>query len=158
MPLWLNIALFQAGWWACVLSAAAGFPSAGVAVSAVAIAANIYFLGYRVVMLVAAAIGIGFASDTALIRAAAIGFPGHPALAPMWMLALWGNFAAALPVSMAWLTGRYVLAAALGGLAGPASYLAGQSFGAIHVGNPWMVALEWLVALPLLVRISERLP
>lgn len=73
------------------------------------------------------------------------------------MPVLWLNFAMTLGASLSWLRGRYSAAALLGAAGGPVSYYAGARLGAITVapGGLWAIALEWLLATPLLVLISD---
>ena len=78
------------------------------------------------------------------------------------MLALWINLAAILRTALDWLSGRFVMAALLGGIIGPPSYLAGEHLGALHLGESLYltiacVAVEWALAMPLLVCISDKL-
>ena len=74
------------------------------------------------------------------------------------MIALWLNFAATLNVSMAWLRGRYLLAALFGALGGPLAYYSGAKLGAT-TGLPTpcgmlVLAVAWGGMTPLLVRIA----
>ena len=84
-----------------------------------------------------------------------------PMLAPYWIVTMWMLFATTLNRSMAWLKGRATLAAVLGGIAGPASYYAGQKLGAIEFVEPVAalsaLAIGWAVIMPLLMIIAERL-
>lgn len=51
---------------------------------------------------------------------------------PAWLMLLWGCFATTLEHSLAWLLRKASLAAVLGGIAGGASYAAGQRLGAVE--------------------------
>ncbi len=105
MAVAVNFLLFQAGWFACVLGAAAGFPWQGALVA-------LLIAGYAVVCaarprselaLVAAAALAGFAFDSALALSGWVVFGGAvpaPLLAPIWMVALWALFATTLNVSL----------------------------------------------------------
>jgi hypothetical protein len=59
-------------------------------------------------------------------------------------------------LSLEWLSGRYALAAVLGAVAGPLSYLGGERLGAITVESPLAIGIEWAIATPLLVYLKER--
>ena len=71
-------------------------------------------------------------------------------------------FATTLNVSMAWLAGRYRLAAALGALCGPVSYVAGARFGAIelpvHASMSLVgIAIVWACVMPSLLWLRDFL-
>ena len=165
----LCLAFFQAGWFACVLSAAAGKPELG-AVSILSWVTVYVFTthDYRnELLLIGSALAIGYLFDSALALTGILGFSeqalttiGSPST--YWMLALWINLAAILRTALDWLSGRFVMAALLGGIIGPPSYLAGEHLGALHLGESLYltiacVAVEWALAMPLLVWISDRL-
>jgi hypothetical protein len=61
---------------------------------------------------------------------------------------------------MGWLKGRPLLAAGLGAVAGPASYVAGQKLGGIvfleFVPAIGALAIGWAVFMPLLLSLAER--
>ncbi len=74
----------------------------------------------------------------------------------MWML-----FATTLNVSMRWLRGKPVLAAAFGFFGGPAAYLAGQKLGGIVLVEQTTalaaLAIGWACMMPVLMWLSENL-
>ncbi len=166
MRIALNFLCFQAGWFACVLGAARGYPAAGAA-TALAIAAGWVWLAPRPgreAALVGAAVATGLALDTLLAQSGWIVFEGAvplAAAAPVWMLALWALFAVTLNVSLRWLRGRPALAVALGALGGPAAYYAGAGLGALRFEQPAAglaaVAIGWALAAPLLLAAARRL-
>lgn len=151
-----NFAGFQAVWLACVISAASGEAWAGLAVFAAVIAVHVWSARNRIaeVKLLGAAALIGLIAESALMGWGGIRFTGGGL--PVWMIALWVNFASTLRYSLEWLSGRYPLACVLGAVAGPLSYLGGQRLGAITVESPLAVAIEWAIATPLLVYLKER--
>lgn len=76
------------------------------------------------------------------------------------MLALSGNFVLALD-ALHWLAHRPALAVAVGAVGGPLAYLAGARLGAVtlrptEAGALVAIALEWAVALPLLLFLAGR--
>ncbi|WP_233217576.1 DUF2878 domain-containing protein [Trinickia dabaoshanensis] len=114
----------------------------------------------RVVAIVA--IG-GWLWDSALAAAGWLVYPGvaaAPAVAPAWIAALWAIFAVQLNVLFVWLRGRWVLAMLIGACAGPLSFRAGASLGAVRFAHPWqalaMLAAGWSLLLPLAVAIARR--
>jgi hypothetical protein len=52
-------------------------------------------------------------------------------LAPFWITAMWVLFSTTFNSSLAWLQGRYSLAAILGAIFGPLSYVAGERLAGI---------------------------
>ena len=162
----LNFALFQAGWFACVLGGANGMPLAAVAAAGVVIGVSLcWSSGERTgdVRLFLAVALIGFCVDTVNLRFgvfALIGAPRFPHLCPLWLVALWAMFGTTLRGSLSWLAGRYGLAALLGAVAGPLSYLGGAKLGAVtmHSNRAFGVAalaVGWAVVMPLLVWLAH---
>jgi hypothetical protein len=162
----LNIALFQAAWFACVLGAARGWPWAGpiAATAAVGWQAASAARPAAELGLVAAAVIAGALFDSAL---AALGWivyapaAAAPFVAPWWILAMWAAFATTLNVSLDWLKPRLRLAAALGAVAGPCAYWAGARLGAIELREPLgamtLLGAGWAVTLPALLVLARRL-
>jgi hypothetical protein len=77
------------------------------------------------------------------------------------MIALWAVFATSLNLSMGFLKGRLWLAALVGGIGGPVSYLAGGRLGGLEMADPALAlgvqALGWAVLLPLLSHLATQL-
>ena len=87
--------------------------------------------------LIGLALAIGLVWDSALASLGWIRFTSGTLVegaAPPWILGLWALFATTLNRSLAWLHGRYALAAVLGAIAGPLSYWAGARLGALELG------------------------
>lgn len=167
----INIVSFQLGWFACVLGAARGSPWFGPLLVALVLALHLRLTQDRVgeVRLLVFAGLAGFLLDSAQAAAGTFSFPtaavptwwNLPWLSPPWMVALWPNFATTLHTSLAWLVGRYRLAALLGVLGGPLSYYAGARLGALSfpqelVTSLLVIGLVWAIALPTLLWVSER--
>ena len=165
-PKLINFAVFQLGWFACVLGAAWGRPWLG---TAIALAIVGWHLGCAPrpraeLALVLAAAGIGALWDSLL---AALGWIEYPngtliaATAPHWMVALWMLFATTLNSSLDWLKGKRWLAAGFGAVGGPLGYLAGERLGALALVEPTaaLIALAggWAVLAPLLSVIARRI-
>jgi hypothetical protein len=162
-----NVAVFQLGWFACVLGAARGLPLVGLATAAVAIGLHLWLAGgerSREGLLVAGAALLGGAWESLV---AGLGFVVHPegggfvGFVPLWIVALWALFATTLTVSLRWLYGRPALAMVAGAVGGPMAWFSGARLGAVTFPDP-VVALAvesagWALLLPLLVRCAERL-
>lgn len=161
----LNLALMQAGWFACVLGAAKDLPWLGTVVTVAIVS---WHLSRAVrpaeeLKLVALVTLAGGTFDTALTAAGWVAFPNGqfaPWLAPHWIFALWALFATGLNVSLAWLKGRWWLAAAIGAVASPLSYWAGVELGAATFVEPPLMlgalALGWALILPAILRLARR--
>jgi len=147
----------QTSWFACVLGAAREALWAGPLCVAALTAVHLRLLSRkprREALFIAAAAAFGFLLETGLAAAGALRpVPDYlpSPLAPLWMAALWANFATLLDHSLSWLRGRAALAATLGALGGPAAYAAGERLGAVTIGGTYgilMLAAAWAVALP----------
>jgi hypothetical protein len=158
----LNFVGFQIGWFGCILGAANGEAWIGPTVVMLFLVATLSARsdpGKLAVRLIAAAL-IGVSADSLLARLGVLEWMTGGVMSPLWMVALWPNLAAALGSSLGWLAGRYGLAAVLGAIAGPASYYGGAQLGALkfsgNITNLIAVAVEWMIALPLLVLLTDR--
>ena len=160
-----NFTMFYLGWFASVIGAANGELWLGPTLVVAFLPIHLYLAPnplQETRMIVA--IGLfGFTLDTLQASAGLYAFTRTsvaPWLCPPWMVALWMVFATTLNTSMAWLAGRPRLAAALGALCGPASYLAGARLGAIDLHANAIVsltgiALAWAFAMPTLLWFRE---
>jgi hypothetical protein len=160
----VNIAAFQAGWFACVLGAAHGRPWLGIGVAVAVVAAHAALAKHpgAELKLVATAVLVGAFADSALAASGWVTFaPDSLAgwLAPWWILAMWALFATTLNVSLRWLRGRLPLAAALGFIAGPLAYWGGEKLGALELRPEALLALAavWAAVLPGLLVAARRL-
>lgn len=150
----LNALGFQAGWCASTLGLSWGRPWLGPAIVSVVAAATLAReASWRRGALALLAVGcFGVAVDSALLLTGALGFPHPPKVwgAPVWFVpvffTMWVNFALTLHVSLRWLRGRPVLAAALGAAAAPPTYLLAARLGAITIGSPSQVSLGLIAA------------
>ncbi|MDZ4729448.1 MAG: DUF2878 domain-containing protein [Xanthomonadales bacterium] len=162
----INYVGFQIGWLACVLSAANGRPLLGLLVAVLLVAMHLSMARRRwtefKLLLSCAAIGTVF--DSLLLATGWVSYPNGewiPFLAPYWIIAMWFLFASTLNLSMAWLKGRMWLAAIMGALGGPLSYIAGQNLGAIGLENApaalTCLAIGWAVIMPVLSVMAQRM-
>ena len=161
----INFLLFQAGWFACVLGGAHGYPWVGPVVVAVVIAVHLAFAWRptREVLLALTAALMGLVADSLLVATGWVSYPSGnwiPGFAPYWIIAMWALFATTLNVSMKWMQGRQALAVVFGAIGGPLSYLAGWKLGAISLEAPvaafLALAVIWALAMPLLMSLSAR--
>lgn len=117
---------------------------------------------FREWMLVLGCAAAGIVMDLGWQALGLLSFTGAVAAGiPLWLLVLWLMFAGTLLHSLAFLQQRLVLAAVLGAVAGPLSYLAGMRLGAASSGHDaWVVAVAmapaWAVFLPVFARVARR--
>ena len=165
LNLMINVVALQLAWFACVLGAANDLPWLGVPAVAVVllIHANLVVEPLKEMRLVLFALVLGAVFDSLLMASGWISYRNGiimPGLAPVWILAMWAQFATTLNVSMAWLKGRPLLAALTGAVGGPMSWIAGAKLGAIELIEPTeaviALAVGWAIAMPLLMAVADR--
>jgi len=111
------------------------------------------------------AVLIGLILDTTWVKLGWLEFEGGwplSKLAPLWILVLWASLALTLNHSLAWLQSRLMLAALLGAICSPLSYLAAARLGAVNIvseSSLWFVGLglSWAVTLPFLLWLAKHL-
>ena len=162
-----NLLSFGIGWFACVVGAANGTPSYGVAVAAMLLALNILVAEdalheAQVIVTVGAS---GFVIDTILASAGVLVFDprtSNPSwLCPIWLVAIWMMFGSTLTASLAWLATRTAIASIVGAIAGLLSYFAAAKMGAIAIPasvapRVATIAIIWAVVFPGLLRFANR--
>ena len=166
MYMLINIIGFKVGWVSSVMGAASQMPWLGplvflfVAIIHLRLARRPELeLG---LVIAAGVIGVWF--DSFIVAMGWVAYPSgqfSPLLAPYWIITMWMLFATTLNRSMVWLRGRVVMAAILGAIAGPASYLAGRQLGAIEFVDPvaalLALAVGWAVIMPIMMALAVRL-
>ncbi len=161
-----NFILFQVGWFAAVLGAARGLFWLGPATILVVALIHLSLAAERsrvaLVLLVTALVGILFDSTLVALQVFSPVRDAMPSpLSPLWMVALWVNFATTFTRSLAWLRNRYLLAGLFGALGGPAAYYGGAKLGAMTElpGSTglFILAIAWGMAVPLLFALMELL-
>ncbi|HSC63272.1 MAG TPA: DUF2878 domain-containing protein [Caldimonas sp.] len=161
-----NFVVFQIAWFAAVLGAAHRWPALGTACVAAAVALHVASARRprEELAFVVAVFAGGLLVESLVVAQGHIVYPsGQPVawLAPYWIAALWALLATAPNVTLRWLKGRPLLAALLGAICGPASFLAGVRLGGASFVDPAaalvMLALTWAVLMPALMALSTRL-
>ena len=162
----INVIAFQSTWFAAVLGAANGMPWLGVVAVALALGLHLALSpDWQPELLLALAAAVaGFVFDSILIAAGAFSPVPYLFTAPyssLWMVMLWVNLATTLNVSMAWLRGRYGLAALSGSIGGPMAYYSGAKLNAMtRLPDPsglLGIGIAWAIALPLLYGAAKML-
>lgn len=160
----LNVAAAQIGWFGSVFGGANQMPWIGPLVALVALAIHFHFArrpaAELILIMSCAAIGATF--DSALVAAGWVQYYSgqfSEVLAPYWIISMWILFATTLNVSLRWLRGREVLAAAFGFLGGPLAYIGGEKLGGIVLVNQFAalaaLGIGWAVMMPILLRLAE---
>ncbi|WP_228160573.1 DUF2878 domain-containing protein [Marinobacter bohaiensis] len=155
-----NFALFQVGWFACVL-----FPGVGAALLAlVIVGAHLAFVSQsriaeaRFILLGTA---VGSLLDGLWFRLDVLAEPGTlPLWTPIWLVGLWAVFMTTLAHSLAWVGERRWLPYVLAPLAGPFAYWSATRLGDVRFPEtlPSLIALAigWLIVFPALLAIKQR--
>ena len=155
--LWFNALWFQCFWLCAVLGRGPMVP-----VLAILLAVHLWLVPHRVHELlwtVPIAL-LGIAVDAGLSLADVYRFPGDVVL-PLWLMGLWLAFATTVRRSLGFLTRHPALVWIAGAVALPFNYWAGQRLGAVEFGLPLpqtlaLLAVIWLVVLPLMYRLAAR--
>jgi hypothetical protein len=162
----LNFIVLEIAWFACVLGGANDYALAGVLVAGAVIGLHLHLAqqpsAEAWLVAVVAVIGLGW--DSLLVTIGLFSYPtGNflPGFAPYWIVAMWAVFATSLNLSLSWLKGRPWLAALVGLVGGPLSYLAGERLGGVEMSDAVLAlgvqALGWAALLPLLAYLATRL-
>lgn len=141
----------QLVWWTTVLSVRIGEEAVAVAAATALVLAHVLARRRpRLFLLAVFAAMIGFAVDTALVRAGLLFFPGHPSASVTrpWMVGLWMVFGVAFDASLTWLRDRpWWTAALIGAVAGVLAMRAGDGLGILRIEKTTIgygaVAIAW---------------
>ena len=160
-----NIALYYAGWLACVLGAARGQWIGGALIG---LALAMLHLGLSTqprneLRLMITVFLIGVAVDSIQTALGLLRFDaGQPVrwLAPVWIGVMWMLFAITLRYAFHALDGRACLAALLGAVGGPAAFYAGHRLHAVQFHptpglSLFVLALVWCALFPVLMRVAH---
>jgi hypothetical protein len=153
----LNYLFYQAGWFACVLGAAAGWPGLGFLLAATLIVAHLMLSTDRRRELrgIAMATAVGMVVESLQIAAGTYRFTSGivvSALPPPWLLIMWAQMATTFQYSLRPIIERPLRAAMFGALGGPIAFLAGERLGAVILHRPLapglaLLAITWAIAM-----------
>jgi hypothetical protein len=163
-----NIVGTQIGWFACALGAAQGRPWLGLVVVAVYLILHLLWSPEwrRELQFILTVGGLGMAIDSLSKITGLLIYNGDMLniawLAPLWIGALWLQFASTLNVSLAWLQDNYLLAVVLGAIFGPLSYLGGARLGALGLPHDKtftvvILAIIWGMVMPALAWLAKKM-
>lgn len=164
MGLLINFVGFQFGWFACVISAANSQPLLGIICAVLVVTLHLYRNSSNAEFyIILTAMLVGFIWESMLVASGWLHYintPSSEIFAPIWLVAMWALFATTINLSMAWLKGRWLLAALLGALFGPLAFVAGEKLGAVefvnHSAALAVLALGWACLMPLLLRLADQ--
>ncbi len=163
----INYVLYQAGWFACVLGAAAGHPWLGASVAALLLVVHLALTRERGLeaSLIASAVGVGLIVEFVQLRSGTYRLTSGlsvDGLAPAWLLMMWSQFATTFRYSLRSVMTHLPRAALFGAAGGPIAFLAGERLGAVTLLPPVSLGLvrlvvAWAVAVGLLALVTHRL-
>jgi hypothetical protein len=166
MNLLINITAFKLGWLSSVFGGAQHLPWLGPLAVFIAIAIHLARAERpsSEFMLIMSCGLIGAVFDSALVAAGWVTFPSgmiSESMAPYWIITMWMLFGTTINLSMRWMRGRPLLAAAFGFVGGPMAYFGGHKIGGIEFVDQTaalaMLAVGWAVIMPVLMHLGERL-
>lgn len=161
----LNYLGYQSGWMACVLGAALGLGTEGASLALLLTALHVAFARDRAseAQLVVAAALTGLLVESWQIHAGTYaslaGTASESGVPPLWLLALWAQFATTFRDTLTAVLRRPAMAAIFGAVGGPLAFLAGERLGAVTLGVPLgmmllRLSVAWALAMLVLAAIT----
>ena len=162
----INYALYQAGWFACVLGGASHRPWTGFLIAVILIGVHLTLSLERSldVRLVVMATAVGLVVEAVQIATGTYRFSSgtvNDALPPPWLLAMWAQFATTFRFSLRRVIKRPLYAALFGAAGGPIAFLAGERLGAVTLLPPLTqgvlrLSMSWAIALVVCAAVVRR--
>ena len=162
----INYALYQIGWFACVLGGASHRPWTGCLIALILVGVHLALSVERSleVRLVVLATGVGAVVEMVQSAAGTYRFTSGTltdALPPPWLLAMWAQFATTFRFSLRSVITRPVPAMMFGAAGGPIAFLAGERLGAVTLLPPLThgllrLAFSWAIALVIFSAVVRR--
>lgn len=153
----VNYALYQTGWFACILGAAWDRPVIGALLAGALIAAHFVVTDDRrtELRLLLLTLAIGLVAEAIQVHFGTYAFRSGVVVAwmsPPWLLLMWAQFATTFRASMRAIMTVPAHAAVFGALGGPIAFIAGERLGAVTLAVPvapalLRLAVVWGVAL-----------
>lgn len=162
----INYAIYQIGWFACVLGAASQRPWTGLVFAMILVGVHLALSEERSleVGLVVLATAVGAVVEMIQIAAGTYRFTSRmltDALPPPWLLAMWAQFATTFRFSLRSVITRPVPAVLFGAAGGPIAFLAGERLGAVTLLPPLgygllRLSISWAIALAVFSVVVRR--
>lgn len=158
MNLLLNIAIYQAIWFLCVL-----FGNLGALLSVPLLALHFFFSGKRAAdarMMAILVIG-GFIIDGSLQAAGVLALRGWGWPIPIWLATIWIGLATLPHHSLWWMRSRILVNILFGAIGGPLAYWGGTRLGAASFPlsleySLLVLAVVWAVLWPLVMALAAH--
>lgn len=156
----VNFALFQLGWFLCVI-----FPGMSAAAAAlVLVVVHLVMISQkpgREIQFILLGTVLGSLLDGLWFRLGILLEPGmEPLWTPIWLIGVWALFMTTLAHSLAWMGTKKWLPFAFAPFAGPFAYWSAAQLGAVElpqlVPSLLALALGWGLIFPLLMAIKKR--
>ena len=164
----INYALYQVGWFACVLGAASDRAWAGFAITLSLISVHLMLSTKRSdeLRLLALATVVGAVIEIMLIAAGTYRFASGTfidALPPPWLLAMWAQLATTFRCSLRGVVRRPAPAILFGAVGGPLAFLAGDRLGAVILLPPLVdsllrLSIGWAIAMAIFSAVVRAKP
>ncbi len=153
----INYALYQVGWFACVLGGAWNRPGTGVVVAVALFGVHLALTNERWLeaRLMGLAVLAGVVLEMVQLESGTYRFTSGTVAAwfpPLWLVAMWAQLATTFRFSLRPVMARPMRAALFGAIGGPIAFLAGEGLGAVTLLPPLALGLVrlsvgWAVAL-----------
>ena len=155
-----NAALFQLGWFACVV----GGNSLWLLVPLAALVIHLLWISRWADegRLILSVVLLGTTVDSTLRWLGVFDFADVAPLIPLWLMLLWALLATTLRHCLAWSAHPWWLASALGAIGGPLSYYAGSQLAGVQFPyGQWVTLIGigalWAMLFPTLHFMAQRL-
>ena len=155
-----NAALFQLGWFACVV----GGNSLWLLVPLAALVIHLLWISRWADegRLILSVVLLGTTVDSTLRWLGVFDFADVAPLIPLWLMLLWALLATTLRHCLAWSAHPWWLASALGAIGGPLSYYAGSQLAEVQFPyGQWVTLIGigalWAMLFPTLHFMAQRL-
>ncbi len=153
----INYALYQSGWFACILGAAWGWPVTGFLIAVALTAAHLWLSSDRGTesRFILLALALGLVVEGFQVWSGTYRFTSGVVvtwMSPPWLLMMWAQFATTFRSSLRGIMSVPARAALFGLLGGPIALLAGERLGAVTLARPLApglirLSVAWGVAL-----------
>ncbi|PLX83073.1 MAG: DUF2878 domain-containing protein [Desulfuromonas sp.] len=161
----INLALYQIGWFCCVLGAAHGYAVTGAFCALALCGLHLLLVknrGTELRLMIQACL-LGAIIDSTQQAVGILTFTvdsAWPFWLPLWVFVIWAQFATLFRFALSWLQGRYLLASLFGFVGGPLAYYAGVRLGAANFSDPiWLslacLGVVWAAVTPFLLWLAR---
>ena len=163
-PALTNLLRYQAIWFATVLGAAHNRPDLGAEVGVLMVVWHVWWARSPVIELstIGITLLVGALWEGIMVHFGLVNYQAGSTLfgVPLWILVLWMGFGTTLNGCLGWLRRQLGIAAILGGLLGPLSWLGGAQLGALKIPDPatgyTALGVGWFFVMPFLSLIARE--